>query len=371
MNKYLEFYEKYKISPVVQNIENFTHHRKRRSNLYRQLSIPPLTFQDKDILEIGPGGGYNSLVTYTYNPKTYTFIEPNSTGYNELKENFKKIDKGNIFYNNCMLENFNSTKKYDIVICEGLIQGLDNKEKFIDKLLTFVKKNGILIITAADQITMFFEILRRYIANILIKNVSLIDEQVKVLVDAFSSHLNTLKGMTRNHEDWCLDNLINDATYEHTFSINDAIELVKHQFHILGTSPDFFSNYIWYKELPTDALQYNLIFQKQFFTKWHNLIDYRFLNHDRDKVKNIQLSQYTLELMKLIKDSKNRNQIISCLVNIQKNLDVDVNEKTILSIKEVVNLLKNEITVEKVNSMKYFNSAFGRGMSYISFVKEG
>ncbi len=370
MNKYLEFYEKYKISPVVQNIDDFTEHIKRRTNLYRQLSVTPLTFQDKDIIEIGPGGGYNSLVTYTYMPKTYTFIEPNSTGYQELKENFKAIDKGNIFYNNCMLEDFNTTKKYDIIMCEGLIPGLNNKEEFIKKLVKLLKPNGIFIITTADQVTMFFEIIRRYMSNILIKDIDSIEEQVKILVNAFSSHLDTLKGMTRNHEDWCLDNLINDATYEHTFSINDAIKLVKNDFHTLGTSPNLFNNYIWYKELPTDIVEYNTIFQKQFFTRWHNLIDYRFLVDDRDSQKNIKLARYCLELINLVKVSKDKKSIIDCLKNIKENLDGDANNQTILSIQEVLDIFTDELTVEKIKNMKYFISAFGRGQSYVSFVKE-
>ena len=370
MNKYLEFYEKYKISPVVQDIDNFTQHIKRRTNLYRQLGITPLTFQDKDILEIGPGGGYNSLVTYTYLPKTYTFIEPNSTGYKELKDNFKNIDKGNILFNNCILEDFNTVKKYDIIMCEGLIPGLSNKEEFISKLVTLLKPNGIFIITTADQVTMFFEIIRRYIANILIKDIELMEEKVKILVDAFSSHLSTLKGMTRNHEDWCLDNLINDATYEHTFSINDAIGIVKKDFYVLGTSPSLFNNYIWYKELPTCILDYNKTFEEQFFQRWHNMIDYRFLVKDRNSKKNIQLSKYCLRLINLVKISEDKKSIIECLANIKENLDKDINKETILSIDEVIDLFGCDLTIEKIKNMKYFISAFGRGQSYISFVKE-
>jgi len=370
MNKYLEFYEKYKISPVVQNIENFTNHIKRRTNLYRQLCVSPLIFQDKDILGVGPAGGYNSLVTYTYAPKTYTFIEPNTTGYDELKENFKDVDKGNLFFNNCLLEDFTTTKKYDIIMCEGLIPGLNKKEIFIQKLITLLKPNGIFIITTADQVSMFFEIIRRYIANILIKDIVSLEDQVDILVSAFSTHLSTLKGMTRNHKDWCLDNLINDATYEHTFSINDAISLVKDDFYVLGTSPSFFNNYIWYKELPTDIDTYNMLFQKQFFTRWHNLIDYRSIVKDRDSVKNEQLAKYCLELVELVKGLKEQQNIIDCLENIKNNLDADVNNETIISIKEVISLLKDGISVDNVSNMKYFISAFGRGQSYISFVKD-
>lgn len=369
MNKYLEFYEKYKISPVVQNIADFAEHIKRRTNLYRQLGAIPLTFQGKDILEIGPGGGYNSLVTYTYMPKTYTFIEPNSTGYKELKDNFKNINKGNIFFNNCTLEDFNSAIKYDIIMCEGLIPGLNNKEEFIEKLTKLLSTDGILIITTADQVTMFFEILRRYMANILVKNIDSIEEKVNILVDAFSSHLDTLKGMTRSHEDWCLDNLLNDAIYEHTFSINDAINLLKDRFYVLGTSPNLFNNYIWYKELPTKVVSYNDIFQKQFFTRWHNLIDYRYLVDDRKATKNILLSQYCLELLNLVITSGDRKNIINCLAKIKNNLKNDIDNKTILSIEEVIELLSNEINAYDISKTKYFSSAFGRGQSYVSFTR--
>lgn len=370
MNKYLEFYEKYKISPVVQDIENFTAHIQRRTNLYRQLGVTPLAFQDKDILEIGPGGGYNSLVTYTYMPKTYTFIEPNSTGYKELKENFKNIDRGNIFIHNCTLEDFSTPKKYDIIMCEGLIPGLNNKENFILRLIRLLKPNGIFIITTADQVTMFFEIIRRYIANILIKDIDSIEEKIQILVNAFSSHLNTLRGMTRSHEDWCLDNLINDATYEHTFSISNAINLVKNNFHVLGTSPNFFNDYTWYKELPISIIAYNEMFQKQFLERWHHLIDYRFIVRDRDSQKNVQLSEHCLKLIHLVQTSQGTESIKECLLGIKKNLNGDVNRKTILSIDEVIYVLSNDFNVKNINTMKYFTSAFGRGQSYISFVKE-
>lgn len=370
MNKYLEFYEKYKISPVVQNIEDFSKHINRRTNLYRQLSLTPLTFQDKDILEIGPGGGYNSLVTYTYMPKTYTFIEPNTTGFKELNENFKDIDRGNIYFNNITLEDFKTTKKYDIIMCEGLIPGLSNKQEFIRQLIGLLKPNGIFIITTADQITMFFEIIRKYIATLLINDVSSLDEQIKILINSFSTHLDTIEGMTRSHKDWCLDNLINDATYEHTFSINDAIKLAKNDFYVLGTSPDFFNNYIWYKELPNSLDSYNDIFEKQFLQKWHNLIDYRFIVNDRDSKKNKELSQYCYKLINLAKNKAEVSEFIDCLTKIKNNLKENVKEKTILSIQEVIEVLSTDLNADKISKMKHFSSAFGRGQSYISFVKE-
>ncbi|WP_373071982.1 class I SAM-dependent methyltransferase [Sulfurimonas sp.] len=368
MNEYLSFYEKYKISPVVQDIDNFKEHVRRRNNLYRQLGASHLIFKDKDILEIGPGGGYNALVTYSYGPKTYTLIEPSTQGYHELKNNFKNLDK-NVFIFNEMLEEFKAIKQYDIIICEGLIPGLSSKEQFIKIIQSLLKPNGIFIMTTSDQVSVFFEIIRKYMANVLIKDIEDIDEKVKILVDSFSSHLDTLKGMTRSYSDWCLDNLVGDAILEHTLSINDAIELLKNNY-ILGISPNIFNNYSWYKQLPTNTFEYNQVFQEQMLEKWHNFIDYRFIQKDRDYKSNIELSKYCLELIKAIKNSDDKIKIVDILEKIKINLKSDIEKETLLAIEEAIEVINDSITPTKIKNMKFFNSAFGRGQAYISFVKE-
>lgn len=56
-NDFLEYYSKYNISPVRQNISDIEIHYERRKKLYRQCAIPLLTFRNAEILEVGPGGG--------------------------------------------------------------------------------------------------------------------------------------------------------------------------------------------------------------------------------------------------------------------------------------------------------------------------
>ncbi len=369
MNEYLKFYEKYKISPVVQNIENFKEHIKRRNNLYRQLSVTPLAFENKDILEIGPGGGYNALVTYTYEPKTYTLIEPNTTGFNELKNNFKEIDKGNIYMFSGMFEDFKPNDKYDVVMCEGLIPGLTQKDEFINMIKPLIRNDGIFIMTTADHVSMFFEIIRKYMADLLIKDL-LIDEQVDILVESFSSHLETLEGMTRSYSDWCLDNLIGDAVLEHTLTLQHAIELFSDDFYVLGSSPDIFTNYAWYKELPTNVKEYNHAYQKQCLEKWHTLFDRRSSQTERAVEANIELGEYCLEFIQAVKDKDAVINIIKILENIKLNLSSSFEDITILSIDEVIEVLQSGLTSEKIKNMRFFNSAFGRGQSYISFIRQ-
>lgn len=54
-------YGKYKISPVKQDLSNPSIFFQKREKLYRQLRIPTILFDKKDILEVGSGSGFNTL----------------------------------------------------------------------------------------------------------------------------------------------------------------------------------------------------------------------------------------------------------------------------------------------------------------------
>lgn len=61
-NDFLKYYGEKNISPVKQDISDLQLHCRRREKLYRQLGLPFCLFKDKNILEVGPGSGYNTLV---------------------------------------------------------------------------------------------------------------------------------------------------------------------------------------------------------------------------------------------------------------------------------------------------------------------
>lgn len=61
-NDFLKYYEEKDISPVKQDISDLRLHCRRREKLYRQLGLPFCLFQGKNVLEIGSGSGYNTLV---------------------------------------------------------------------------------------------------------------------------------------------------------------------------------------------------------------------------------------------------------------------------------------------------------------------
>ncbi len=376
MNEYLKFYEKYKISPVVQNIENFNEHVKRRSNLYRQLSVLPLTIKDKDILEIGPGGGYNALATYTFEPNSYTLVEPNTTGYNELIENFKTAEsRTELSFFNCMLEDFKVDKKFDIIFCEGLIQGLNNKEEFINSLDALLKPNGILVITCSDEISVFFEIVRRHIANIFTRDINDFNKKTELLMEIFSKDLSLLKGMTRKHEDWCND-LMCDAYYEHRFSINDIFDIVQEKYYFIGSSPHIFQDTRWYKSLPTDPSLYNKVYYEQFKELRHSLIYSHLEYSKRDPNLNVQLSNLCNQFIDMVKAfDKNESryeqeefvQIVKKISLNLKGIDKQI-DSVLIEIQEL--FIKKIILLEDIKNLQFLPNFFGKGQIFVSLTKD-
>lgn len=375
MNEYVNFYEKNKISPVRQNIDNFSLHVKRREALYRELGLLRANFEGKKILEVGPGGGYNALATYSFQPSTYVLVEPNSTGFQELKENFATHEfRENVEFHNSFLEDFTCKEPFDVVMCEGLIQGLPNREVFLTKLSSLVKEGGVLVITVADEISMFFEILRRYLANELIKDINDFEEQIATLVEAFSPHLETLKGMTRRYDDWCAD-LLCDAIYNHTFSVSDAIAFFQNEYFFYGASPNVFQDLRWYKALPSQPFAYNAYYLEQFNTQRHNFINSAKTYDKRLAEKNVALSLTCKELIGVVKSlEKNENRytkedVVACLKRIASNLK-EVDSVLHVSIQEVIEIVQKEkLTTRDVSQLCAMKPLFGRGQTFLSFHK--
>lgn len=377
MNDYLKFYEKHKISPVNQNIDDFGLHLLRRQGLYRQLGIPNFSFEGKRVLEVGPGGGFNSLATYTFKPAAYMMIEPNSTGFEQLKNNFETFGFGkNVEFCNTTLEEYEERDLFDIVLCEGLVPGLAEKEKFLSRLSAYVKPGGVLVITCADEISVFFEIARKHLANLLLKGELEYQKKIESLVDVFGSHLDTLEGMTRNYDDWCADNLLGDAIYYHTFSIADAIAFFEREYYFYGGSPDIYKNYTWYKALPTDTVDYNRHYTQHFNELRHNFLDYRYWLDNRQCVDNIKLSKLCRQFMDIVKSLQNgdgiflQSDLIINLNDICRNVK-GLGEGTRAAIDEILAIvLEGEVRKEKVRKLKALRPAFGRGQSYISLTKK-
>lgn len=378
MNAYLKHYRQHKIAPTRQDISDIESHVNRRKALYRVLGAPPPLFENRKVLEVGPGGGYNSIVTAQFKPLKYTIVEPNPTGFSNTVDLFKEhhIDMSGVEIINSKIETLSLNGQYDIIICEGLIPGIVDKNQILIKLDTLLKSGGVLILTCVDEISGFFEVMRYYFAHQLTKTTQGFDEKVDIAVRAFGSHLDTLVGMSRLKEDWCADVLFGAATLNNDFSLKICIEFFCNNYYVYGFSPNTFTDFRWYKQLPNNPFEFNQYYVKQFDRKKHNLIHYKVATSDRSEEENAELLFFCQTVVKLIRHEVEdnsfaaENMLISACDGLIKNLD-NTHDEIIKAIEEIRNILRlRDYTIEAIRD-KYpaFASAFGRGQQYISLLK--
>lgn len=394
MNNFIKFYTENCISPVSQNLGDLELHFNRRIALYRTLGLNPLFFKGRDVLEVAPGSGHNSIVTATFEMNKYDLVEPNPTGFLKMVDLLKEHQplSSHISCHNLLLEDFPKDRRYDIVLCEGLVPGLSDPANFLTQLASKVTPGGVLVITCADALSVLFESLRRYLARYIVYkekqkgNNQKLDSSgvVDILVKAFDTHLNKLKGMSRPSHDWVWDNLLNPASSSlagvNEFSVKECFDFFGDSFYFYGSNPVMMNNYTWYKNLSSKPREYNEFFETSFISNQLNLLHYK-----ETTAPDYQLSRALHRLSKEFalmvekRDALNPGEFIADIIErdlipikqikgllIGSGLDL-----SLLAITEFLNLFeKNKAhDFNAISEMNYFSEAFGRGQQYISLVK--
>ena len=197
----LEYYIREGISPVHYDLTDLKKHFQIRSSLYRLLGVIHSFLKGKDILEVAPGSGHNSIYTATLLPRTYDLVEPNPNGCKDILKIFESLSiehtKPNLFQQS--LDDFKSDTLYDIVITEGWPGGfLDYEKSMLVKLSTFVRVGGIMLITFFSPIGGMATFLRRLLGYRLIFKEDQMNQRTSILKKAFVSHLDKLSSMGLN-----------------------------------------------------------------------------------------------------------------------------------------------------------------------------
>lgn len=376
-NDYVEYYGEQNISPVKQDIDNLQLHLERRCKLYRQCGIPQIAFRDAEMLEVGPGGGYNTLAFFEWGCKHIDLVEPNPKGREDIKKLFLKHgireNKYTVFSET--IENYLTKKKYDIIIAEGFVPCLPNSKEVIECLCKLLAKNGILVITCYDHVGFFVEGMKRLLGYALIKNIDNYDEKVDCLVKIFEEQLMQLKGVSRYTKDWVQDQILSPVLRNgYTLSMGDAISLLDKNFEVLGASPNIFTDYSWYKDTKYD---YKKIFLKQFNEKRLSLLlaGMEEICLDIDIVKTLV---ERFENIRKLADQYEQEYDNKYIVEILEEMDIIQQANAVLSeefvyvFKEIKTSLEN-LLEEKIEMKNYphFFKAFGRSQQYISFMKKG
>lgn len=105
------------------------------ANIIKELA--PLT---KTIIDIGCGIGITLETMHAYFPDADLYgLDPSEEAIELAKA---KIPNGTFYAN--FLDEFKSKKKYDVVLCLGVAEHVENLPEFLKSLKTLLKKDGIL-----------------------------------------------------------------------------------------------------------------------------------------------------------------------------------------------------------------------------------
>lgn len=374
MNKWLEYYGKHDISPVKQNIENIVDHYKKREKLYRQLGMPTLLFQDKKILEIGAGSGYNTLAFMEWGG-VVDIVEANPTGINDMQTlfNAQNISPSNYTIHNIVIEDFQTENKYDIIICEGFIHAVDNFDFIIDKMKKMLSAGGVIVITCMDEMSMFVEQIKRYVfQNMLyLNNIQEFEEQVEFGVKMFSAGMEKLCMRSRSVADWVQDDMINPTfSNKNYLSFDKAIYLFGKDYKVLGSSQKIFTDFSWYKDITYNDLD---DYEKQYKKRKHIFLKTGIEECDLIDKENVILEKSIKEIReKCIEFEATKEDLredicdlLTNIIEVSYKINFDLGE----FVKESIDILVNLDQNMKFDRYSKFLDAVGRTQQYLSVVK--
>lgn len=367
-NDFVDFYSKNNISPVSQDIRDLNSHLLRRENLYQMLAIDKRLFKDRDVIEIGAGSGYNSICFCEWGANL-DILEPNKKGADDIEANLYAY-KYNLYRE--FVENFSSDKKYDFVIAEGFLPSIKNQKQVLKALLNLVKKDGILVSTCIDEFSHFYEDLRRITGFILVENIASFSDKVSILCEAFSSHLSSLKFVSRPIIDWVSDVILNPANDNNFLSVKGFLEMIdllepKENTKLLAVNPCLVPNLSWYKNV---NYSYKSEFINGFDANRHILLDSSWGGiMARNNDKNDILGELLIKFRSSIRLYKNGKFELAGIIKILseiKETNSDLPSEFTECIREVIELLNRRFSAQDLAQCACFKTRWGRAQQYIS-----
>jgi len=257
----LHYYQEEGFNPVPIDLEDcmsWESHLSKRRNLYeRNLGIPLFLLKDRSVLEFGCNSGENALVLASYGAKL-TLVEPNKSVIPRLLSLFKKfgLRKYIISLSHESIEDFQGNQLYDVVIAEGFINTLLNRNDALKKLIDLVIPGGIVIISFDCRYGHLLEMTRKLVFYRACQ-LSRIDNvySTKSLKLAKKLYLQefTSTNASRPFEAWWKDVLLNPfVCWKYLWSYQEIIPLIEESGGEFFSSSPMWANldsYIWYKNV--------------------------------------------------------------------------------------------------------------------------
>lgn len=369
----LEYYRRNAISTGHGVDAEWDKHIARRRKLYRQLGIPMLAFRNNNILEVGPGDGHNTVPLLTeWHAAHIDLLEPNETARIELQEKLqrKEVPSDSYTVYADTLEKYQTTKKYDIVIAEGFLQYAKNWKECLTCIEKLVHEDSIVIVTCTDEISYYVEKMKRSVMHYLVKDVEGHGEKVKILTQIMRPQLSTLKGMSREIEDWIEDQFFYPMGCE-LMTMGNAMEYYGDKFDVLGASQNIFVDYSWYKDYEYD---YIASYKRQYEEKKHMFLVagddhevYRTLEENMLLEESVTCANRAAR--KIEEGTGKVSELVEAVRAVSKNT---VNPIIIAFNTELIEIIEKMEKKEAIDWMAYetYRKCFGKTMQYMSFIKK-
>jgi SAM-dependent methyltransferase len=369
---FIDFYTRLDVIPTHQDISNLKAHFDRRRGLYIQLGIPPLFIQNRSVLEFGPGTGQNALFTASLDPAEYVLVDGNRKSVETTTKVLRPHAKSTSIkiLQSDILE-YRTKKKFDLVLCEGLIPTQLDPAAFTRHVGGFARPGGVTVITCMDSVSLLSETLRRYLAfHECPANVA-IPERIAHLTNFFKPHFEQLPGMSRRHDEWVIDNIIHPWSGP-LFSVAEAIQAISGKYVVLGASPNFLNDWRWYKTIMQKEVSSVSAAGNSYWRNLHSFIDHRFVLPQRDVKQNQKLLKTADLIFKRIHGQEKTGkkyampELAKDLRRLNTLMDLPGSEAS-LALAEYIKALESYQGSWPV--FRKFSSLWGRGQQYLSFIK--
>jgi hypothetical protein len=376
---HLEFYLENRISPVRQDISDLQKHLERRSTLYRRLGVPARHITGNRVLEVGPGSGHNSLYLAACRPAALDLVEPNPVGRQGIEALYATfaIEHTAPRVIPQSLEEFEGPGDYDIVIAEAWLGSTPHELGMIGKLSRQVKQGGILILTLQSPVGMLANMLRRLLAYELITAATDIATRTSVLLEAFGPHLSTMCAMSRLHEDWIQDTLLNPAALTSVITPSILLSALD-GYGVYETYPRFITDWRWYKELTGGNKSLNPALLDCWRQQSHNFLDAASppTALELPDNGNARLEAASQRLIDYLIECESRNvrpDRTVALDTVESIADLLATASSPMgqAIIEFIDIYRKPVAIaSEVAAMRTFGRVFGRELVYISFIRD-
>jgi len=235
-----------------------SHFAKRRNLYERHLGIPLSLLRGRSVIEFGCNSGENALVLASVGANL-TLVEPNEQVIPRLRDLFKhfKLEQQIVALVQQGMDEFVSESQYDLVIAEGFVGALPDRDQLVEKMVDLLVPGGLGIISFNDRYGGLLEMVRRLILWRACQMAGISDPDSQASLELarriYGEDFANLHA-SRPFEAWWKDGLVSPfISWEYLWSYPELLPLIEKtgcDFYSASPKWDSPDHFEWYKKVP-------------------------------------------------------------------------------------------------------------------------